>query len=160
MKLQYLYYKCIIFVALDVNEKAVERLPILVTGTKVEHILEIPKLDNASGKAQATAVFKALEKWDLKDKVSALCCDTTASNTGRLNGACVLLENMLGRDLLYLPCRHHIYELVLKAVFQRKLPHLSTSPDVPLFKNFKIGWKNINPKTISTGIGHKRCRII
>lgn len=70
---------------LGVNEKAVECLPIIVTGTDMEQILEIPKLNNATGEAQATAVFNALEKWELKNKVNALCCDTTASNTGRLN---------------------------------------------------------------------------
>ena len=96
-----------------VNEKAVERLPIIVTGTDMEQILDIPKLNNASGEAQAIPVFNTLEKWELKNKINALCCDTTASNTGRLNGACVLLEKKLGGDLLYLPCRHHIYELFI-----------------------------------------------
>ena len=78
-----------------VNEKAVERLPIIVTGTDMEQILDIPQLNNASGKAQATTVFNALEKWELKNKINTLCCDTTASNFGRLNGSCVLLEKSL-----------------------------------------------------------------
>ena len=63
----------------------------------MEQILDIPKLNNASREPQATAVFNALEKWELKNKINALCCDTTASNTGRLNRACVLLEEKLGR---------------------------------------------------------------
>ena len=88
----------------------------------MEQILDISKLNNASGEAQAIPVFNTLEKWELKNRINALCCDTIASNTGRLNGACVLLEKKLDRDLLYLPCRHHIYELVLKAVFEKKLP--------------------------------------
>ena len=124
----------------------------------MEQILDIPKLNNESGKAQATSVFNSLEKWELKNKINALCCDTTASNTGRLNGACVLLEKNLGRDLLYLPSRHHIYELVLKAVFEQKLPHITTSPDVPLFKKFKSCWNNIDPKNITSGMDHNRCR--
>ena len=100
-----------------------------------------------------TAVFNALEKWEFKNKINALCCDTTDSNTGRLNEVCVLLE----KQLLHLPCRHHIYELVLKTVFEKKLPHITT-PDVPLFKKFKSFWNNINLKNITSGMDHERCR--
>ena len=75
-----------------VNEEAVERLPIIVSRIDMEQILDIPKLNNESGKAQATSVFNSLEKWELKNKINALCCDTTASNTGRLNLACDLLQ--------------------------------------------------------------------
>ena len=38
--------------------------------------------------------------------------DTTAGNTGHLNGACTLLEKQMGRDLLWLACRHHVMELI------------------------------------------------
>jgi len=39
-----------------------------------------------------TAVWNAIIDWNLEDKVQILCCETTASNTGRLNGACIHLE--------------------------------------------------------------------
>ena len=39
--------------------------------------------------------------------------DTTSSNTGLLSGACVILDQLLGRPLLNLGCRHHVLELVL-----------------------------------------------
>lgn len=81
-------------------------------------LIGIPKLKKSTGKEQANAIYYTLENWGVTDVVQALCCDTTASNTGRLNGACVLLEQKLGRDLLYLPCRHHIYEIILRGVFE------------------------------------------
>jgi len=31
-----------------------------------------------------------------------------------LYGAYVLLEQLLEREIIYLPCRHHIYEIILK----------------------------------------------
>jgi len=39
--------------------------------------------------------------------------DTTSSNTGLLSGACVILDQLIGRPLLNLGCRHHVLELVL-----------------------------------------------
>lgn len=66
---------------------------------------------------------------DLLNKTVALCCDTTSSNLGRLKGAAVLIEQMIDKDLLYLPCRHHILELVLRAAFEIKMP-ASTGPKV------------------------------
>ena len=78
--------------ALDVRTSKEERLPIIISYGEEEQLLAVPKLDNSSSKEQAKAVSNALHDWYLDDKVQILCCDTTASNTGRLNGACVLLE--------------------------------------------------------------------
>lgn len=70
---------------------------------------------------------------------------------GRLKGACVLLENYLERNILYLPCRHHIYELVLKSVFEAKLC-ITSGPDVPIFKRFQQFWGNIDQNKFKAGI--------
>lgn len=101
----------------DVRSSKEERLPILISFGEKEQLLAVPKLESSSGREQAQAVSNALYDWNLDDKVHIMCCDTTASNTGRLNGACVLLEQKLDRELLLFACRHHVYELVLKSVF-------------------------------------------
>lgn len=75
-------------------------------------------------------------------------CDTTASNTGRFNGACALLEQKLERELLLFACRHHVYELVLKAVFETKIKQVTSGPDIALFKKFRDSWENIDSDTI------------
>ena len=78
---------------LDVSSPKEERLPVLISFEEKELLLAVPKLDSSSRKAQAKAVLDALHDWILDDQVQIMmCCDTTASNTGRLNGACVLLE--------------------------------------------------------------------
>lgn len=110
----------------------------------------MPKLENSSGSEQAQAVWNAIVDWNLEDRAQILCCDTTASNTGRINGACVLLEQKLNREMLIFACRHHIYELVLKAVFEAKISQVITSPNIPLFKNFRSNWKNINVEKIQS----------
>ncbi|KAF2885905.1 hypothetical protein ILUMI_20268, partial [Ignelater luminosus] len=67
-----------------------------------------------SGKEISNAVFNTLEKWGLVHKVQAFVFDTS-SNTDRFNGGCTLLEMKLGRNILFLACRLHIFELVLQA---------------------------------------------
>lgn len=135
----------------------VERLPIVVTSKDTEQLLAVPSLESSTGEEQAQAIYNALREWELTDIVQALCCDTTASNTGRLNGACVLLEQKLQKDILYLPCRHHIYELVLRGVFEAKIPQISSSPNVFLFKNFKQQWSTLNHNDFENGMTNHRC---
>jgi hypothetical protein len=134
--------------ALSAGKSKEERLPIVISYGHKEQLIAVSRLDNCTGKEQAQAIWKAILDWNLENKVQILCCDTTASNTGRLNGACVLLEQKFDREMLFFACRHHVYELVLKAVFEVKIKQVTTSPDIPLFKKLKENWKNIDPTKI------------
>lgn len=134
--------------ALDIRTSKEERLPILISFEDKEQLLAVPKIESSSGKDQAKAISNALFDWNLNDKVQIMCCDTTASNTGRFNGACALLEQKLETELLFFACRHHVYELVLKTVFETKLKEVANSPDIQLFKKFRDSWKNINSTMI------------
>lgn len=129
----------------------VERLAIVITAGNVGKLLAIPKINDGRGVAIADAVFEFLQKWKITDFVEMVCFDTTASNTGRANGAAVLLEQKLGRDLLYLPCRHHINELLLRAVFELNFGKTS-GPTVAVFDRFAHAWKNINTSDFKTGV--------
>ena len=60
----------------------------------------------------------------------------------------MLLEQKLNRDMLIFACRHHIYELVLKSVFEVKISQVTTNPDIPLFKKFRDNWKSVDPDKI------------
>ena len=57
------------------------------------------------------------------------------------NGAYTIIEKVLGRDLLHLACRHHVYELPLKNVFEKYFGK-TKSPEVALFKKFQKSWVN------------------
>lgn len=72
-----------------------------------------------------------------------MCFDTTASNTGRLAEACVLLKQKLGRPLFYFTCRHHVLEIILTGVFNALYDSFS-GHDIQLFKRFQKRWKSIN----------------
>lgn len=62
-----------------------------------------------------------------------------------------MLEQKLGRALLFLPCRHHISELFIKAVFELNFGKTS-APEVLLFNRFSKFWKNINISDFKSGI--------
>ena len=79
----------------------------------------------------------------MSDEVQGLCCDTTAVNTGIHIGAAVLIEEGLNRNLLKFLCRHHMFELVLGAVFFN-LVGTSNDPDCPYFAGFKSAWTKLD----------------
>lgn len=103
------------------TKKKIERLAVSVTGENVIKLLGIPKLLNATGESQAKAVVELINEWKLADKIVSMCFDTTASNTGVRNGACKIIEDILGKPLFSLACRHHIMELILSHVFKVSL---------------------------------------
>ena len=59
------------------------------------------------------------------------------------------------KNLLYLPCRHHIFEIVLRSVFDEKISK-SVGCDVPIFKRFQKDWKNIDKTKFKSGIENKK----
>lgn len=70
--------------------------------------------------------------------------------TQRRSGACHLLEQLLQKSLLYLPCRHHILESVIGNVFDTCLG-CSSGPNVQLFVRFKNRWSSMDVDKYQTG---------
>lgn len=95
-----------------------------------------PHILSGASSEICSAVYDELENWGLLEKIQGFLFDTTASNSGRLNCTCVLLEQKLGRNLLFLACRHHIFEIILQAAFIEAKFAPSSGPDIPLFKRF------------------------
>ena len=107
---------------LDLTRKQnVDRLAMLVSCQAETQLLCIPQWPSGTGEAQASAVCDAIKQWGLEKNIQVMCFDTTSSNTGRTNGACVIVEQKLGRDLTYLACRHHIMELIAGAAFKKAM---------------------------------------
>lgn len=124
-----------------VDNKKVDRLPVLVSGNDTEKLLGVPKLTSGTGDSIADAVLSMMENWNLSGQVRAMSFDTTAANTGVRKGACALLEAGIGRELLWLACRHHILEIMLAKIFTLCFGP-SSSPEIPLFKRFREVWQN------------------
>jgi len=68
----------------------VDRLPVIVSFEGITQLLDVPKLKSGTGEKQANAIFDIINNGGVTNKVQALYCDTTASNTDRLNGACII----------------------------------------------------------------------
>lgn len=133
----------------DINgTQKVDRLPVIVSNRNGEQLLGIPRTPDGTGEDIASAVYDVIDDWGLLPNIQAICCDTAAANTGRVNGACSFLQRRIGRTLMMLPCRHHIMELILRSVFDVKMGS-SSAPVVLLFKRFQGKWSKFNKLTKS-----------
>lgn len=121
-----------------------DRLPVMVSSSTQGEVqlLGVPKFDSGTGKNQAQAITSLLQDWKIADRISAMVFDTTYSNTGIHKGACVELERLLGRELLWLPCRHHIIELVMTAAWDSLFG--SSGPSITIFSRFQKAWLSLN----------------
>jgi hypothetical protein len=132
-----------------VDTNHVDRLPVLLSSlvdgeTK---LLGVPKLTSGTGQAAAEAIHELLNSWECSDLIVGMCFDTTSANTGRINGACTLLENIIGRRLLWMACRHHILEVLLADAFGVCLGP-STGPDILMFKRFREKWSKLKHRKV------------
>ena len=61
---------------------------------------------------------------------------TTRSSTGTVNGASTLLEDRLGKKLLYLACRHHVHKLIIEKALSIvvSIPEVSSGENIKLFQ--------------------------
>ena len=107
----------------DLSGKFGDRLAVVLSGNTPDclegKLLSADLIASSSGDCQANKVVETLEKWGVVDSVKGICMDTTLSNTGKYQGACVLIEKLLDRSLLWLPGRHHISELFVKAAWEK-----------------------------------------
>ena len=112
-------------------------------GKTSRQLLGVPVADNGTGLVVSKVVLEAVNDAKIKDSIIGLSFDTTAANTGAAQGAVGRVERGLGRSVLWLACRHHVYELVLKHVFEECLG-ASSVPSVVLFKRFHDRWPSID----------------
>ncbi|KAG0710556.1 hypothetical protein GWK47_022574 [Chionoecetes opilio] len=125
------------------GEGIAERLPILVSGDGIQKLLMVPKLAAGTGVLTGQAVYDAAKEWDLVDNIIGMCFDTTVSNTGLKEGACVHIMKHVKRNLLHFACRHHVLELVVGAAFTVCFGP-SSGPEIQLFKQFVKWWPLAN----------------
>ncbi|KAK3917833.1 Mushroom body large-type Kenyon cell-specific protein 1 [Frankliniella fusca] len=134
--------------ALDGKETA-DRLAILVTGAHTVQLLGAPAVPDGTAVEIKKAVVDHLEQWNLVSKVKAMSFDTTNTNSGCRGGAALLIAAHFGKDWLWLPCRHHVFERVLEAVFHNVLGP-STGPEPTLLKDLQNSWDSLDKSTFCT----------
>ncbi|GBL90232.1 hypothetical protein AVEN_130347-1 [Araneus ventricosus] len=70
--------------------------------------------------------------------------------TGLIQGACTRIEREFGRILLWLACRHHTHELILKGVFEECCGIPSSGLDIQSFRKFQSVWASLDKKSYTT----------
>lgn len=85
-------------------------------------------------------------------RIEFMSFDTTYSNTGKNLGATVFLEKLMNRRLIGLPCRHHIYEILIGKAFDVLKFETSQAPDVMMFKTFRQQWTTLDRNKFSSCI--------
>ncbi|KAG0724984.1 hypothetical protein GWK47_004858 [Chionoecetes opilio] len=121
-----------------------DRIAVLLTGEDdAEFHLGVPASSDSTGRNVAAVVLKEVDEAGVRDKIIAFCFDTTASNTGMVHGACIRIEQELGRSLLWFACRHHVHEVILKDVFEASLGS-SSGPDIGIFKRLRDRWSFVD----------------
>ena len=93
-----------------------ERCSILVSspGLDKDILLGVPKLISSAGHHQVEGVLELLKDWEVTEQVFSVCCDSTAAQTGKYNGAMTLLSNHLDQPVVWFVCRRHVIELHAK----------------------------------------------
>ena len=126
-----------------------EHITVLLSHRNGTKLLGTTLLDSGTGKNQAEAVKSILDNWGLDKQCVSMCFDTTASNTGKFNGVCIILQERL---IIHWFGR-------LAAIIYTKLyfpMFLKTSSETSAFHkwNFLRYWKRNEPLLISQNTQH------
>jgi hypothetical protein len=122
-----------------------ERLAVLIAGLpdhKGGKLLGVPVIPDGTGTTQEALTYALTQEWSVENAIFGLVFDTTASNSGWKNGACVKLETLFGKKVFYFACRHHVMKRILCAFWQELFGETS-SPDTPEFKEFQKSWDSV-----------------
>jgi len=109
----------------------------------IVHLTDESGKPTSTGFAQADAVYKQLVEWDLIKEIKCLVFDTTASNSGYLQGAAIRLQNLLKVPIFYLACRHHVGELLVKNPWYAVMK-VDLGPENAMFRKFNEIWSDID----------------
>ena len=128
-----------------------EHLAVLASSAKeVVKLLGTTVLDSGTGLNQARAIKDMLEEWNIKEQCVAMCFDTTASNTGRFAGACILLEAFIGYPLLWTSCRHHMLEVIFGDAFKS---HILRGSNISLIPAYPLLWTSCRHHMLEVILG-------
>lgn len=120
-----------------------DALAIVVSGMNIEKLLGIPILPSGSGTLMGRSVYDLVLEWPgVEEHLGALCFDTTSSNTGIHTGAITVIQQYFDRRLLFLACRHHMFEIYAASAFD--LFFKSSGPEIELFRRFRSKWQLID----------------
>lgn len=138
-----------------INEKHVgkDSRMVAVCHTQAKDVaLGLPVLESSQAQAYVKELIEFCEKFNLRNRVVGLVCDTTATNTGGSNGVLTVFEDEIKTNVLNILCRHHIQELNLSSAMRAALGEIE-APTITLFETLKVAWPRIKER----GYQYQQC---
>lgn len=109
------------------------------TDQRQELTIGVPFLEDKRAETITNKALETIDEWEIKECITSLSIDTTATNTGCRTGVCVRLQEEIGRNLIWFPCHDHVAELVLGTIV-KPWEGSSGGPNVQLYDNFYNKW--------------------
>ena len=122
-----------------------ERCAVMVSSPDFDGdvLLGVPRIQSSAGSHQVDGLLPLLDEWGIKEDLFSVCCDSTATQTGKYSGAITLLQNELEQPIIWVICRRHVMEVHAKhamvAVFGP-----TTAPYDPIFKRLQDNWNKVS----------------
>lgn len=125
----------------------VERIAVSVTSPDIEDrediLLGVVQAESSKGSDQAHVILNLLEYYEIADQIFAICCDTTSSNTGAFSGAISVMTEVLNIPILWILCRHHMYEVHISHFMEALTGEKTKGPRRALYVRLQKAWPSI-----------------
>ena len=74
-------------------------------------MLDVVEMESGRAEDGVNAILRVINEWSIPtESIIGGVFDTTNTNSGGNSGVMVRLEEAMGRRILHLYCRHHVYE--------------------------------------------------
>lgn len=109
-----------------------KRLAVVQSNSKNAKLLKAVEVADSTARTHANVVYEVMNELN---NIVAMCFDTEATNTGIHTSVCKTIQELLYKLLISLPCRPHIYEVLLSAAYSTSVEKKIRS-DGPLIELF------------------------
>lgn len=122
-----------------------ERFAIILTSPdrEREQLLGIPALPSGTGRSQMEKLLEVFDDWEICDLICRCIYDTASVNSDHLAGTVALLEKALGRKVMRLPCRRHIFEVLSTHATKKIMAREVKNPVDKIFQAFRDKWDKV-----------------
>ena len=105
---------------MDQHGEVVERFPILLSGFSdgTVRLVRIPTIEDGRGETMANMIYNTITPKYARTKIAGVAGDTCSANLGSNSGMFAKLEALIGKAILWSPCRHHSVDLFEKTAFK------------------------------------------
>src|SRR6218665_1633533 len=120
-------------------------------------LLGVVLSDSSKGSDQAYNILNLLEYYEICDQIFAIYCDTISSNTGVHNRAVQLLSTTLNAQMLWLMCRHNIYEVHISHFMKALTGQETKGSRRQLYVRLQKLWPDVAKSIQAAASGNKLC---